>query len=319
VRTNHEEMLTLLRENLGFDEPEDWLAYALQHHFTRVAATPIPRCPDCGALPRRQLGQHVYYSTLMHLVECSGCGLIWMDAQLPHHLIRQHFDLGYKDEVYFERSRRLIVRRLAEVIVRAAPRHGSVLDVGGAKGHLLAEVRKRRPDLHVVLNDLSQVATRRAEELFRLETIEGDLSVLAEQHARYDVVVLSDVLYYIPELHRAWTILSDLIKRGGCLVLRVPNAAPRITFAQALRRRFHRGLDDRIPHLNSEHMYVFTRRYLRRRLAGLGFDTLIIPSPLLCGPLGRSAVSLVTQLLHQLSRGWLLLSPSMIIVARKGG
>ena len=67
--------LAVLRHNVGFDVPELWVDYAIRHGFRQVKAVTVGRCPDCGGQPKRSLGQFVYYSTLVRLVECGACGL----------------------------------------------------------------------------------------------------------------------------------------------------------------------------------------------------------------------------------------------------
>src|SRR5438128_2730473 len=106
-------MLDILRANGGFTHPEKWVDYALRRGFKRVESTPRKICPDCGEQPIRQLGQYIYYSTLIRLLECGGCSLIWADTQLSPAIIEQHFGHAYKDEDYFATARRPIFEHLA--------------------------------------------------------------------------------------------------------------------------------------------------------------------------------------------------------------
>lgn len=50
--------------------------------------------------------------------------------------------------------------------------------LGGAKGHLLALVKQRQPDLKLALNDLSTEACSFAEAEYGLETVGGDVRTL---------------------------------------------------------------------------------------------------------------------------------------------
>jgi len=97
---------------------------------------------------------------------------------------------------------------------------------------------------------------------------------------------MSDVIYYEPELHKLWRILSSLVAKNGAVIIRAPNRFPLIRFWQfiirAIDSRAHTEMQDHIRFFNSEHLYVFSRRYLLTRLKELGFTQVTaVPSDLL--------------------------------------
>lgn len=326
--SEREAALQVLSHNLGFSTPELWVDYAIQHGFKRVAARPVPNCPDCGRPSDQHLGQYVHYSTLIHLKECRTCHLIWADAHIDPATIRAHFERAYKDHEYFVTRRVPIFRHLAGLIDQAAPRCGRVLDVGGAQGHLMHLVASRRPDLRVVVHDLSESATRYAAERFGLQTIGGGIASLRSHVVEHDVVVLSDVLYYEPDLATLWSILPRLVAPNGTVIIRVPNKLPLIRAAQALarvrsplhwQRRQHR-----IRYFNPEHIYILSRRYLTQRLAGLGFVAIgALPSPFLA-PFRTTIHTPVLTMLFRVAAAigtWshqrIVLTPSMVLIATR--
>lgn len=305
-------MLDILRHNTGFDEPWSWVGYAAQHGFRAVRARKVDRCPDCSSEPCGAHGQYVYYSTLVHLLECAACGLIWADAHIDPLVLRAHFEIAYKEDRYFREGRAPIFRHLAGVIDELAGRRARVLDIGGARGDLMHEVVRRRPDLRVVVHDVSTTATTFAATRFGLPTLTADTPGLASHPGRYDVVVLSDVLYYEPDLRMLWLALSRLIRPGGAFVARVPNKLLLMRITRAWRKR------DRIPFFNPEHVHILGRRYLSDRLRGLGFARVrALPSPLLATGVPASLSHLshrLAEAAHRLSGGSLLLTPSMLVV-----
>ncbi len=312
------EMLEVLRANRGFDEPEAWLDYALAHDFRRVAATALPRCPDCGGGPVEDVGQFVWYSNLVRLRRCGDCDLVYADARVDPDVIGAHFETAYKDETYFRERRRAIFEDLAERVDRLAPPGGAVLDVGGAKGHLMAAVAARRSDLALHVNDVSETALRWAAAEYGLETVSGPASALAAAGRRFHVVVLADVLYYEPDLAGFWRALPDLLEPAGALVLRIPN---RSAWIRGLGRLGRRRPDrrTRVRLFNPEHLYVFSRRYLHRRLRGLGFRRVAFePSPPLSGPtpawLGAGSIGMA-RMLHRASGGRWVVTPSLVATA----
>src|SRR5437868_6180727 len=151
-----QQMLSVLAGNVGFAQPAEWVDYALRYHFRPVRAERVRACPNCGGIDSTKLGQYVYYSTLHGLRECRTCGLVYADARIDPSIVQHHFESTYKDEEYFRRLRAPIFRQLAALVDRHAPGSGRVLDIGGAKGHLMAEVQRRRPDLELTVNDLSR-------------------------------------------------------------------------------------------------------------------------------------------------------------------
>lgn len=315
-----ESAMEILTTNHGFDRPEKWVDYAKANGFRRVAATPIPQCPDCSADPDKTLGQYIYYSTLVRLKTCGNCELIWADAAIDPSVLNAHFEAAYKDEGYFEAARADIFTHLAKVISNAAPMGGSVLDVGGGMGHLMHTLREMRMDLQVVVQDVSERSCEYAKDKFSLQTICGPMSELKPSH-QYDVVVFSDSLYYESELGAVWNLLSRIVKPKGSVIIRGPNKLHWIRLRQALRRMLSSlATQDKVKHFNPEHKYVFSKRYLTNRLGRGGFESKHIPSPALLprSMLGRmvSRSSYVYALLMRKLFG-AVVSPSMVTVARR--
>jgi 2-polyprenyl-3-methyl-5-hydroxy-6-metoxy-1,4-benzoquinol methylase len=317
--------LSVLQHNVGFDTPEIWVDFAIRHGFQRVKAMAIERCPDCGGQPKQSLGQFVYYSTLVRLVECDACGLVWRNVRLDPGVLMQHFEGAYKDDEYFLQARRAIFEQLVGHIEAVAPHGGRVLDIGGAKGHLMHALIGRRPDLAVVVNDLSEAATRHAKEQFGLPTITGDVSALCRDGARYDVVVLSDVLYYEPDIAEMWSALPRLVARHGSILIRVPNKFHLLRANQwvrdLLRSPHQRATQANVAFFNPEHLLLLSRRYLMGRLQGLGFVNIqCLPSPLLRSTAVPNAVGQavfqLARLANAVSAGRLVITPSMLLCAR---
>jgi SAM-dependent methyltransferase len=322
-------LLDILSTNIGFDNPEAWLTYASSHGFQRVSAVQLTRCPDCQSPPGRSYGRYVYYSTLMQLIECDNCGLIWVDARLDDAIVRRHFESAYKDTSYFANHRRPIFRQIASLVAARAPQGGSVLDVGGATGELLVMIRELRPDLRLVLNDLSESACELASARLGIETRCCDLLSLPSADTHYDAVVCSDVLYYETQIRLVWPALRHLVGDGGSLIIRLPNKAQAIAAGhlwRSLRRRLGGQTTDpatsKIAFFNPEHLYVFRRAYVERRLRQAGFERVeAFPSH----PLGGSAIKSLlansldraASLMYRLSARQLIVTPSMLVIASR--
>lgn len=316
------DMRALLRRQ-GFEPPEPWLDYARRRHFRTVSAWRLSNCPQCGSQHATALGQYVYFSHLARLRECPGCGLVYADLRLPQDESAPHFEATYKDEAYFERERAAVNRQLARVVTQAAAPGARVLDVGGATGRLMAVVRRRRPNLQITVNDISQEACRCAERA-GFATVCSDIASLRPEQP-FDVVVASDVIYQEPDLEQLWAALPRLAAPGGLLVVRIPNKLGWIRFYQRGLRRLapQRAVGQvRIPLFNPEHSYVFAPDFLGQRLREQGFEQIKTrPARSLRGGRGRSLlgglVDGATGALHRLLPGRPVLSPSLVMTARR--
>lgn len=324
MATAQKEILKILQHNTGFARPELWVDYALNHAFQPIKAVRITTCPECGGPPNRSVGQFVYYSTLITLLECGHCWLIWADARIDEGVVRRHFEEAYKDETYFAEDRKAIFEHLAAIVDKYAAPGARILDVGGAKGHLMHRVRLRRPDVHVTVHDISISATTWAKTHFGFDTICGNAGALETHEQTYEVIVLSDVLYYEPDLPELWSALRRLLAPGGTIVIRVPNRWAPIRIGQLIVDVFSttpkRILQDRVRYFNPEHIYIFSRRYLDIRLRRLGCAKVrALSSPLLSSSSWGKARGLFFQLasaLNLLSGRQLIITPSMVLIGQ---
>lgn len=318
------EMLELLRFNKGFTHPEKWIQYGLLHNFKKIQADQLEKCPDCNTGSLEFVGQYVHYSTLMSLQTCTECGLVFSDKRIDLRVIQLHFEQAYKDEVYFLDGRRRIFEQISRLADHVAPQGGKILDIGGAKGHLLATLKQRRSDLSFVVNDLSKEACHYAASKYGFQTIWGDVNALERTCSQYDVVIMSDVIYYEPELQKLWRLLPHLVSKNGTVIIRVPNRLAFIRFWQLMTRTItssaDREMQDRIKFFNPEHLYVFSRSYLLSRLKKLGFlQVVAVPSELLVqkrGVLWHHLYYYLGKLLWILSGGKLIITPSLLVIAK---
>ena len=319
----NQDIVEILKHNGGFSRPEEWVRYAKQHHFRKVSSRKLEVCPDCNSRSREKLGQFIYYSNLICLYECGGCDLVYTDTVIEGGTIEKHFEGTYKDECYFKEMRKYVFEEIGDLVKQLAPTGGSVLDVGGAKGHLLAMVGERRPDLWRGLNDLSSMACQWASSHYQLQVFCGRF-VACEFRQTFDVITMIDVIYYEPALHMLWDRASSLINDGGHVIIRVPNKLALILWYLkffSMIFRLSRDLQATIKFLNPEHIYVFSRKYLRQRLASLGFeDVIFLPSALLVRrPWIRWFYKLwyqIARLVHLGSLGRFIITPSFTVVAR---
>jgi SAM-dependent methyltransferase len=288
----------------GFSDPT-WLERVDELGLREVEGEHLTTCPGCGHEPERAIGQYVHYSHLGRLMECR-CGLWYSDLRLNPETVTAHFERAYKDDGYF-RARRPVFEHLARLVSQRTPYGGSVLDVGGATGHLALAIWRIRPDVDLTVTDVSELACAEAKAL-GLHAVQASVAGLGDWLPQYDVVICSDVLYYEPDIGPVWETLSGIVRPGGSLIIRGPNRTDTIRHAGAEQD----ALSTQVRGLNPEHLYVFTRGYLEARLAEVGFTRIrTLPSPVGQGSrlatfAGRVACGL-----------GLPVTPSVVTVARK--
>lgn len=318
-------MLKVLQLNRGFTRPEKWIEYGIAHEFEATKAEKFEQCPDCSTQSFGFIGQFVYYSTLVNLLECHNCGLVFTDTRIDSEVISAHFEHAYKDEEYFVHRRHRIFQQIVRIADETLQAGGRVLDIGGAKGHLLSVLKIRRPDLRLVLNDISKDACDYAKSIYGFQTIVGGIDKLEEASSRFDLVILSDVIYYEPELRRLWNVLPRLVSEHGTIVIRVPNKLALIRSWQFLNRVMARSasseMQDNIRFFNPEHLFVFSRQYLSMRLKNIGFERVLSkPSELLISGRNdwmRPLLYYVCKAISILSFERIVITPSMLVIAKR--
>lgn len=317
-----------LLERNGWTSPSPaWVDYARRKHFKDVASVPRTECPSCGtqASDARKIGSYVFYSTLFTVRECQDCGLIFVDRLLDGEVIRGHFERAYKDEEYFTTQRAAIFRQIADLVGDLAlPEGATILDLGGAKGHLLAAIRDAHPRNRYVLSDLSEAACEHAARVYSLEAYCTARDSLESLHGKVDVLLLIDVLYYVPDLQQFLAEVGALLRPGGTVIVRVPHKLLMVRVA-GLANNLLGSLDEvrfrsKLQFLNPEHLYIFSRRYLARRFGTDGFAQIrFLPAaPLLKGSM-KSVAAAVWRMSRAVPilRDRVLLAPSMIMTAKK--
>jgi len=319
-------LLDILESNQGFSVPERWIDYARRHNFTKIPTIHFTCCPDCKYSNGKKVGQYIYYSNLINLKVCDHCGLVYSDTRIDIEVTQNHFENAYKDEDYFLVKRKGIVDMIARLVDRYAPRGGNVIDIGGAKGHLMVEVRRRRHDLKVTISDLSMSACAWSKSHHQFETICGSAADLDQVRDRFNVVTMIDTLYYEARISEFWNCLPQLVVEGGAIIIRVPNKFRLIVLREFLAKlvttQKKREMVAQIKYFNPEHVFVFSREYLRGRLKSLGFTRFVfMPSPLLVRSeklrLFCTLYYQVARLISALSFGRIVITPSLLAVARR--
>ncbi|MBG0830434.1 class I SAM-dependent methyltransferase [Planomonospora sp. ID67723] len=155
---------------------------------------------------------------------------------------------GRDGERYDRRAGRLnrtLFRKICREVAAVAPRDGSVLDAGTGSGHLLLELARLRPDLHLTGMDLSADMIAIGRRHVREAALEGrisldvaDVAELPYPDDRFDVVVSTLSMHHWERVDRAVAEFARVLKPGAPLRIYDFRFTSSRKLAEAVQDRF---------------------------------------------------------------------------------
>jgi SAM-dependent methyltransferase len=158
-----------------------------------------------------------------------------------------------------------------DVLALIPPGCRRVLDLGCGRGELGRLLRAREGGLSVTGIEWEPAAARTAAEHYEqvlVGNLEIELPRLAAAGARFDLVVMADILEHTAQPAAILAQVAALLLPGGHVVVSVPNVSHYSVGLALLGDRWdyaERGILDR------GHLRFFTRRSFRRLAAAAGF------------------------------------------------
>jgi 2-polyprenyl-3-methyl-5-hydroxy-6-metoxy-1,4-benzoquinol methylase len=144
---------------------------------------------------------------------------------------------------------------------------GKVLELGCAHGGFVALLRWAGFDATGL--EVSPWVTDFAQSAFGVPILLGPVEEHRLDEGSYDAIVLNDVLEHLPDPAATMRQCLRLLKPDGALVVQTPEYPDGRNYADVVA--------DRLPFLDmigeavaAEHLYVFSRRSVRRLLGSLG-------------------------------------------------
>ncbi len=225
-------------------------------------------CQVCGASASRLLHSLAWpefgYPGEFAIRECSGCGLLFNSPRLGGERLAELYGAGYyvfqeRERDAFERIAQLARQTLAVAEPSCPARE--VLEVGSAKGYMLALLRTRGWRVQGV--ELSAAACRHARRRFGLAVHCGTLESWRQSPAfrPFPVLLTTDVVEHVPDPDAFVRDLFASLTPGGLLVVGTPNAD-----SDHRQRHAANWLG-----FNPFHIYLFSRATLGRLLERQGF------------------------------------------------
>jgi SAM-dependent methyltransferase len=194
---------------------------------------------------------------------CTGCGLIVLHPLPDEPTLRAFYKDDYKVDFknYIKHVRRTSRNALEDLRLKF-PDRGTLLEIGCSYGGFLAEAR--RDGWNVTGIELNEDAVRYGREQHGLKVFSADLrSTLSERGELYDAVVLFHVIEHVPDPIQFLMDCRKLLKPGGVLVLKTPNAS---SFAARLSGSFWQWISP------PAHLFLYCPRTLDLLLKRTGYQ-----------------------------------------------
>jgi len=200
---------------------------------------------------------------LWTIVECSGCGVLrtlpaLSDAELARYYPDEYWGAPEPSQKWINSSQ----SEKTSFIARCGLTGGRILDVGCGSGFFLRALNAEKWDRFGV--EPSEAAAKEAERFVGTgRVVAGTLIESGFADSNFDVITLWSALEHANEPRAYLREAKRLVKRGGTLVIQVPNAS-------SYQARVFRG--DWFALDAPRHRYHFTFPLLQKLLAESGFD-----------------------------------------------
>ncbi len=190
------------------------------------------KCELCGSTSQR-----IYLPSIYHyqgrdydLVQCTNCGLVFVQPMPDIDTIRSFYDEKYFESDFscgmFEgnyletQASRVEEYREMLGMIQQYKRNGRLLEVGCAAGSFLFYAQRAGFEVEGV--DISEWAVDKARTQFGLKVHQGRLMEVNLPEQNYDVIFLSDLLEHEPEPTKFLLEVKRLLKPDGVCVIKVP-------------------------------------------------------------------------------------------------
>lgn len=197
------------------------------------------------------------------LVRCRKCHLQYLTPRIKQDIIIDAYSDG-SDETFISQApaREKTFGKCLDIIERAHPTRGRILDVGTAGGSFLSVAKKRGWEVEGC--EPNRWLAQWGKDNYGINIHASTIFDMNLADRSFDVVTLWDVLEHTPDPAKVLREGSRILKPGGLLVVNYPDIG---SFVSKLMGR-------KWVFLLSVHLYYFTPPTIKKMLEQTGFKVL---------------------------------------------
>lgn len=204
------------------------------------------------------------------VVKCRNCGLVYINPQPDEETIAGHYrEEYYKEWIEKQMKRRVLMwkKRLKDLM--SYRKSGRLLDVGCGLGTFLKLAEEE--GFEISGTEVSEYVSRYVKESLGIDVFRGNLEEAHFPPSHFDAVTVWHTLEHLPDPRAALKEINRILKKGGLLVVALPNLnnyITRILYPLAKRKKL------RLFSLQAKewHLYHFTPRTITSMLKDTGFS-----------------------------------------------
>ena len=224
-------------------------------------------CKVCGNKDAHKF-EEVFGKEGWTIVKCSVCSFVF----LPWYFRKDITYTNYKDEKVLEQVRKgndwLKLQRhfLRYKLLRKYQKDGKLFDLGVGWGHFLYAGQLLGYDVSGI--EISEMPYTYAKEDLKLPVEMMDFFDMQAKKEYYDMITMWDVLEHIDECKKVVVKCNSMLKKGGYLVIQVPQIDSFIAKNQKVNWKM----------LGTDHVNYFSKKTLTKLLEDNGFKVKTIKS-----------------------------------------
>jgi 2-polyprenyl-3-methyl-5-hydroxy-6-metoxy-1,4-benzoquinol methylase len=161
----------------------------------------------------------------MQIVQCTGCGLVYVNPRRDAETIHLHYNSNQSSRIQYYLEVEVADRRtFAEILNladRLAPSRGSLLDIGPNTGTCMALARDRGWRAYGV--EINDEAARYCREQRGLDVTSGALAEHTYPENSFDIVLMGDVIEHLRDPLDSMRIVQRMLKPGGAVIISTPD------------------------------------------------------------------------------------------------